>query len=90
MPTDYQPIPTPLRQRWKVFRTEFLPLGVLLLSAVAVYMLWDLEVTPVGLPGEVYGQHSEVPAPRDRLDSGPRPGAPFPRCGRVTSLHKSK
>lgn len=63
MPTDYQPIPTPLRQRWKVFRTEFLPLGMLLLSAVAVYMLWDLEVTPVGLPGEVYGQHSEVPAP---------------------------
>lgn len=63
MPSDYQPIPTPLSQRWKAFRTEILPLGMLLLSVVTVYILWDMEVTPVGLPGEVYGRQSEVPAP---------------------------
>jgi len=59
------PIPTPPAQRWKEFRVQFLPLIVFVLAVVAVCVLWNHTIQPMGVVGEVEITAAEVISPED-------------------------
>lgn len=57
------PIPTPPAQRWKEFRVQFLPLIVFVLAVVAVVLLWNHTIQPMGVVGEVEITSTDVVSP---------------------------
>lgn len=61
---DFRPLPTPWRYRWREFRMQALPLAVFVAAVVAVVFLWERELAPPVITGEVYGYRGEVGAPR--------------------------
>ena len=62
---DYRPIPIPLRQRWRRFRTRQMPILVFLAAVLAAASIWRTQSTPSTLVGEVYAPFSPVLAPLD-------------------------
>lgn len=61
--SDYRPIPIPLRQRWRDFRTRFMPVVVFLVAVSATVLLWEEKSTGPMLVGEVYAPQGPVLAP---------------------------
>ncbi|MCH8475267.1 MAG: HlyD family efflux transporter periplasmic adaptor subunit [Opitutales bacterium] len=59
---EYPTIPTPLRIRWRQFRTQALPFLVFAGVVLAVSYLWDREIAPTHIVGEVYAPVSELTA----------------------------
>jgi multidrug resistance efflux pump len=69
---DYKPIPTPLSQHWRLFRTRLLPVLVFTAAIGAMMWLWEQESTPGVMIGEVYAPSSMVSSPRGGwLEGGP-------------------
>lgn len=62
---DLKPIPTPLSQRWRLFRTRLMPVLVFMAAIGAMVWLWDQESAPGVMVGEVYAPSSTVNSPRD-------------------------
>jgi len=60
-------IATPLRMRWLQFRIQVLPLLVFACVVAAIAYLWDKELTPTHIVGEVYAEVSEVAAPESGI-----------------------
>lgn len=58
-------IPIPLQRRLHRFRTKALPVLTFLLAVAGVAYLWDRELAPSGMVGEVHGASSEITAPDD-------------------------
>ncbi len=73
--SDFRPVPTPWRYRWRELRMQALPLAVFALAVGAVLFLWEREVAPPVISGEVYGYRGEVAAPRSGIlfELGVRP-----------------
>ncbi len=61
--TEYRTIPTPWRSRWRQIRIRLLPILAFVLALVAVAFLWEQELTPSTMAGEVYAVESTVRAP---------------------------
>ena len=61
---DLKPIPIPLGQHWRQFRTRLLPLLVFGFAVVAIFSLWERESAPGVMVGEVYAPFTVVNAPR--------------------------
>lgn len=69
---DYKPIPTPLSQHWRFFRTSALPVIVFALAVGAMAWLWDQESVPGAMIGEVYAPVGTLNAPRAGwIEGGP-------------------
>lgn len=66
-PNETKPVPTPLSQRWRQFRTQVMPVLVFLAAATIVVILWERESVPSRLVGEVYAPSSELFSPRSGL-----------------------
>lgn len=64
---DYTPIPIPLRQHWRRFRTRILPLLVFLAAVLSSVLLWNRQSAPAMLVGEVYAPHTIVTASREGI-----------------------
>lgn len=62
--SDYRPIPIPWRTRWRQIRIHLLPVLVFLAALAVVAYLWDQELTPATMSGEVYAASSDISAPR--------------------------
>ena len=60
---DFTPIPIPLKQRWRQFRTQVLPVLVFGLAASSMFWLWGRQTAPSTVMGEVYAPFSPVNAP---------------------------
>ncbi|MCD8481424.1 MAG: hypothetical protein LR015_01330 [Verrucomicrobia bacterium] len=60
---DFQPIPIPLKQRWRSFRTQWFPIVIFCSAAIAIFVLWEREVTPSSLSGEAVGLTAIITAP---------------------------
>ncbi len=63
--SDFRPIPTPLSQRWREIRIQGIPVFVFVAAVVAVVFLWEREIAPPAIDGEVHGVFSAVNAPED-------------------------
>lgn len=61
---DFKPIPTPLSQHWRFFRTRALPVIVFALAVGTMVWLWDQESAPGAMIGEVYAPSGTLNAPR--------------------------
>ena len=61
--SDFRPIPIPIRHRWREIRIQGIPVLVFLMALAAVVFLWDRELRPSVLSGEVYAVVSHVNAP---------------------------
>lgn len=69
---DYKPIPTPLRQHWRLFRTRLVPVLVFTAAIGSMVWLWEQERAPGVMIGEVYAPSSTVSSPRGGwLEGGP-------------------
>ncbi|MCC5789686.1 MAG: HlyD family efflux transporter periplasmic adaptor subunit [Opitutales bacterium] len=60
---EYPTIPTPLWIRWRQFRTQALPFLIFAGVVLAVAYLWNREIAPTHMVGEVYAPVSEAIAP---------------------------
>jgi multidrug resistance efflux pump len=61
--TDYKPIKTPWKRRWIQIRIQALPVIVFAGLVGAIIYLWEQELTPTHLVGEVFAVVSEVSSP---------------------------
>ncbi len=68
--SDYRPIPIPLRQRWRNFRTRFMPVVVFSIAALATALLWEEKSSAPMLMGEVYAPQGPVAAPASGVVEG--------------------
>lgn len=58
--SSYPPIPIPLRQRWKNFRTRFLPVMVFSMAVLATMLLWERKSAAPMMVGEVYAPQGPI------------------------------
>jgi multidrug resistance efflux pump len=66
MPAEHlKPIPIPLSERWRSFRTRVLPVLVFAAAVSAMAVLWQQESSPGMMAGEVYAPAGTISAPRD-------------------------
>ncbi len=61
--SSHPPIRIPFKQRVRLFRVKVLPVLVFMIAVIGVSLLWNREITPAGMVGEVYGLSSELTAP---------------------------
>ncbi|MFO8027293.1 MAG: hypothetical protein R6U56_06495 [Opitutales bacterium] len=62
--SDFKPIPTPLSQHWRLFRTRLMPVLAFVAAIGAMVWLWEQESAPGVMVGEVYAPSSTVNSPR--------------------------
>lgn len=70
--SDYPPIPIPLRQHWRNFRTRFMPVVVFSIAALATALLWEEKSSAPMIIGEVYAPQGPVAAPASGVVEGLR------------------
>ncbi|TVR16436.1 MAG: HlyD family efflux transporter periplasmic adaptor subunit [Balneolaceae bacterium] len=63
MQKNYTPVPIPLKQRLREIRVRVIPLAVFLMVGVAVFFLWENQVSSPAMIGEVVGDRSTVASP---------------------------
>ncbi|MCC5833590.1 MAG: hypothetical protein JJU20_02550 [Opitutales bacterium] len=49
--SEYPPIPTPWRTRWRQIRIQLLPILVFAIAVAFVIYLWDQELSPSTMSG---------------------------------------
>ena len=54
------PIPTPTKQRWQDFRLSGIPVIVVLATIGAVIFIWNANLVPSTIVGEVQGVEARV------------------------------
>ncbi|MCC5942811.1 MAG: HlyD family efflux transporter periplasmic adaptor subunit [Balneolaceae bacterium] len=67
MERKYTPVPIPFKQRLRELRVRALPLAVFLMVGVAVFYLWENQVSNPAMIGEVVGDHSTVSSPANGI-----------------------
>lgn len=64
---EIKPIPTPLYMQWRRIRFQLVPPLVFILVLGTIYYLWDQELTPTSMTGEVYGVVNDVSPSRSGI-----------------------
>lgn len=64
---EIKPIPTPLYVHWRQIRFQLIPPIVFTLVLGTIFYLWEQELTPTSMTGEVYGVVNEVSPPRSGI-----------------------
>lgn len=54
------PIPTPAQQRWRDFRLSGIPVIVVLATVVSVFFIWNANLVPSTIVGEVQGVDANI------------------------------
>ena len=67
MQKKYTPVPIPLKQRLREIRVRAVPLAVFLMVGVAVFFLWENQVSSPAMIGEVVGDRSTVASPANGI-----------------------
>ncbi len=64
---EIKPIPTPLYMHWRRIRFQLLPPLVFIAVLGTIFYLWELELTPTSMTGEVYGVVNDVSPSRSGI-----------------------